>query len=278
MADQPSIFEENKTSQETPENTKTESTANTPAPESTNPLEDLLKEVRNENGDPKYKTVEDALVALKHAQEYIPKVKEEKTQAEQELEALRKEVERLQNLEETVLELTQKQEQTSTNGVALDEEGIAKLVEQTLTKKELEELHRKNQAEVVRVMSEKFGDEAEKVFYSKAQELGLSVEEMNALAARSAKSVLTLLGVTETVAHQQTPKTSPTQGSVNTSAFQPNPQTYLGRETGSVLFGASTEDVKEAVKKASNLAEELAKNGLSTYDLTDPKVYNKYFK
>lgn len=278
MADQPSIFEENKTSQETPENTKTESTANTPAPASTSPLEDLLKEVRNENGDPKYKTVEDALVALKHAQEYIPKVKEEKTQAEQELEALRKEVERLQNLEETVLELTQKQEQTSTNGVALDEEGIAKLVEQTLTKKELEELHRKNQAEVVRVMSEKFGDEAEKVFYSKAQELGLSVEEMNALAARSAKSVLTLLGVTETVAHQQTPKTSPTQGSVNTSAFQPNPQTYLGRETGSVLFGASTEDVKEAVKKASNLAEELAKNGLSTYDLTDPKVYNKYFK
>lgn len=278
MADQPSIFEENKTSQETPENTKTESTANTPAPESTNPLEDLLKEVRNENGDPKYKTVEEALKALKHAQEYIPKVKEEKTQAERELEELRKEVERLQNLEETVLELTQKQEQTSTNGVALDEEGIAKLVEQTLTKKELEELHRKNQAEVVRVMSEKFGDEAEKVFYSKAQELGLSVEEMNALAARSAKSVLTLLGVTETVAHQQTPKTSPTQGSVNTSAFQPNPQTYLGRETGSVLFGASTEDVKEAVKKAANLAEELAKNGLSTYDLTDPKVYNKYFK
>lgn len=278
MADQPSIFEENKTSQETPENTKTESTANTPAPESTNPLEDLLKEVRNENGDPKYKTVEEALKALKHAQEYIPKVKEEKTQAERELEELRKEVERLQNLEETVLELTQKQEQTSTNGVALDEEGIAKLVEQTLTKKELEELHRKNQAEVVQVMTEKFGDEAEKVFYSKAQELGLSVEEMNALAARSAKSVLTLLGVTETVAHQQTPKTSPTQGSVNTSAFQPNPQTYLGRETGSVLFGASTEDVKEAVKKAANLAEELAKNGLSTYDLTDPKVYNKYFK
>lgn len=278
MADQPSIFEENKTAQETPENKETGSTANTAASAPSNPLEDLLREVKNENGEPKYKSVEDALVALKHAQEYIPKVKEEKTQAEKELEALRAEVERLKSLEDTVFDLTQKQEQTSTNGVALDEEGIAKLVERTLTRKEQEEMSRKNQAEVVKTLSEKFGDEAEKVFYNKAQELGLSVDEMNSLAARSAKTVLTLFGVTETVAHKQTTNTSPTQGSVNTAAFQPNPQSFLGREEKSVMFGATTEDIKQAVANAEKLAEELARNGLTTFHLTDPKIYNKFMK
>ena len=274
MADQPSIFTENQNTQETPENNEQ---PNTDTPSTPNPLEDLLKEIRNEQGEPKYKSVEDALVGLKHAQEYIPKVKQEKSEAELELNTLREEVERLKALEETVLELTQKQEQTPTSGVALGEEDIARLVEQTLTNKQKESVQKANQELVVRTLSEKFGEEAEEVFYGKAKELGLTVEEMNALAARSAQSVLTLMGVTETVAHKQTQK-SPTQSSVNTAAFQPNPQSFIGREQTQVTIGATSEDVKRAVDNASKLVEELQRNGLSTYDLTDPKIYQKYFK
>jgi hypothetical protein len=256
--------------------TQEPSAANT-QPTSQNPLDTLLQDIKNERGEPKYKTVEDALIGLKHAQEFIPKVKEEKSAAEKELADLREELNRLKGLEETVFELTQRKEQTSTNGVALNEEDIAKLVERTLTSKQQEELYKKNQQTVVSTLTEKFGKEAENVFYGKAQELGLSVEEMNTLASKNPKAALTLLGVTETVAHKQT-SVSPSPGAINSEGFRQEPQTFLGREEKGVMIGATTADLLQSVERASRLAEELREKGLSTYDLTDPKVYNKFFK
>jgi len=276
MADQPNIFKENEVKQETP--AKEQDTDQVSTTTSDNPYEDLLREIKNEDGNQKYKTVEDALVGLRHAQEYIPKVKDEKTEAEKEVEALRAELEKLKHLEETVYELTQREEQTSTNGVALNEEEIAKLVERTLTSKQQEELRLRNQQEVVSQLTNKFGQEAEKKFYDKAQELGMSVEEMNTLAARTPKAVLTLMGVDEPVAHKQTQTQAPTEGSVSSEGFQPKPQSYLGREANRVTIGATREDISEAVSNAAKLAEELRERGLSTYDLTDPKIYSKYFK
>lgn len=280
MADQPNSIFENNNQQETPavkEEQNNSSTANTAPAQSEQPFAHLLGSILNEKGEPKYKSVEDALVGLKHAQEYIPKIKETATEKEQELQKMREELERLKSLENTVLELTQKQEKASTNGVSLSEEDIAQLVENTLTKKQLVKVQEDNVSQVVNAVSQKFGADAEKVFYTKAQELGLSVEEMNALAARTPKAVLTLLGVSETTAHKQV-NVSPTTGSVNTSAFQPTPESFLGRETTRVTIGATSDELKQAVANSARLAEELQKQGLSTYDLTDPKVYFKYFK
>jgi len=254
-----------------------ESAETTHTPAQQNPWDDLLKEIKNERGEPKYKTVEDALNGLKHAQEFIPKIKQEKTEAELKMEQLEAELARLKGLEDTVFELTQRKEQKSTDGVALNEEEIAKLVERTLTQKQQEEFRRKNQEVVVKAISQKFGADAEKVFYGKAEELGLTVEEMNALASKTPKAVLSLLGISETAAHKQAPL-SPTQGKINSDGFQQTPQTYLGREEKRIMIGATTDDIKQSVDRAAMLAEELRERGLSTYDLTDPKVYSKYFK
>lgn len=275
MADQPNSIFENK--QETPAQEQTMSSEANTAP-STNEASfaDLLSEIRNEKGEPKYKSVQDALVGLKHAQEYIPQIKTQASEKEQELEALRQEVERLKSLENTVLELTQKQENASTNAPSLSEEDIANLVQSTLTKQQQQTLQMQNIQSVVGAVSSKFGEDAERVFYTKAQELGLSVEEMNALAARSPKSVLTLLGVSETAAPKQA-NVSPAAGSVNTSAFQQSRESFLGREKASVLFGATSQDVQQALDRATALVEELQAQGLSTYDLSDPKVYFKHF-
>lgn len=277
MADQPTENIFNADPQITPEGTEQSSAANTASPPQTSSWDTLLMDIKNERGEPKYKTVEDALNGLKHAQEFIPKVKQEKTEAEQKLAEMQEQLNRLQGLENTVFELTQKKEQTSTNGVALNEEDIAQLVERTLTLKQQAEVHKNNQRTVVQALTQKYGSEAENVFYSKAQELGLSVDEINALASKTPKAALSLLGVSEAVAHKQT-NASPTQGKVNSAEFQQSPQTFLGRESNRVMIGATTEDIKQSVDRAALLAEELKAKGLSTYDLTDPKIYSKYFK
>lgn len=275
MSDQ-TIFEQNN-GEQTPASQEQSILATDAAQSQSNPWDNLLKDIKNEKGEPKYKTVEDALNGLKHAQEFIPKIKQEKTEAELKIEQMEAELTRLKGLENTVFELTQKQEQTQTSGVALNEEDIAKLVERTLSQKQQDEFRKKNQEVVVSTLVEQFGKEAETVFYGKAKELGLTVEEMNALAAKTPKAVLSLLGVSEKGAHKQ-PIPSPSPGRINSEGFQQAPQTYLGREENKVMLGATTSDVLKAVDSASKLVEELQSQGLSTYDLTDPKIYSKYFK
>src|SRR5690606_21721942 len=118
------------------------------------PLADLLKDIVNEKGEQKYKTVQDALYGLKHAQEFIPAIKSKASEAEQENDALK---EKLQTLEDTVLELTKRREQQpNTNGAQLDESAIANLIEQTLSKSQKESLQKQNQAAVVSALNGKF--------------------------------------------------------------------------------------------------------------------------
>lgn len=273
MADQPNIFS-NEQQQETPATNNGTANTNTTTQEA--PFADLLGSILNERGEPKYKTVQDALYGLKHAQEYIPQVKAKATEAEDKMHQLEAEVQRLKSLESTVLELTQQREQASTNGVTLGEQDIAQLVERTLTSRQQAEIQKENVKNVVSTLSAKFGAEAEKVFYTKAQEMGLTMEEMNALAAKTPKAVLTLLGVSEQVAHKQT-HNAPVQGSINTSAFQQNPQSFVGREQKSTMIGSTSQDIKEAVDRASAMVDEFAREGITSLDLSNPKLYNKYF-
>lgn len=273
MADQPeSIFETK--SQETPD---TNAAKKEQQEDKKSDYADLLKQIVNEKGEQKYNSLEDALVGLKHAQEFIPKLKEEKKAEEEELERLRQEIDRLKSLEETVLELTRSKTQPETNGKSLSEEDIANLVQQTLTKTQQAELQKKNITTVVTELRSKFGDEAEKVFYEKAQDLGLTVEEMNALAAKTPKAVLTMLGASVDGVHKQ-PNFNPTTGSVNTAAFKPKTNTFLGKSNKNVMLGATSQDILEESAMAKNMVEEIHSQGLTVHDLTDPKIYFKYFK
>lgn len=242
-----------------------------------NPFADLLGTIKNERGEPKYKDLNTALDALKHSQEFIPQLKSDKERVEKELEDARKEIERLKAVEDSVTRLTSGQSpQTTQTSQGLDAEAVANLVTQTLQRRETESTQKANLSSVVNTLQQAFGQDAEKNFYSKANELGISVEEMNTLAAKSPKAVYDLFGLSSknTSTSGKLPQTSP---SINTAGYQPQKESFVGRNIKPVILGASTEELNQERANAATLVEELHSQGLSTYDLTDPKVYFKHF-
>lgn len=271
MSDQASIFNANQSGEDL---TNKGSASNASNVQPNAQLETLLLEIKNERGEPKYKTIEEALIGLKNAQEYIPTLKQTLSQKEQELADAKRKADEVEELKRVVQELTAGKQSTPTGeSPAITPQQVAELVEQALEKKQTQAQQSANVSTVLTATQQAFGDKAEEVFYSRASELGLSKQEINALAAKSPKVVLQLLGIKE--AAKQTP--SPTQGTVNTSGFQPSVDTFIGRNNKPTLLGATSQDVIEESRAARKMVDELHAQGKSVHDLTDPKVYNKLF-
>lgn len=242
-------------------------------------LTNLLNGIKNERGEPKYKTLKDAIIGLQNAQTYIPDLKKSLSERDQEIETLRKEANRIAELEDTVRNLTEQRSDGGTQPRSLTAQEIAELVNRsldtTLSQRETVKTQKQNLDLVVGSMTAAFGADAEKKFYDKATELGMSVEEFNALAAKSPKMVLSALGVSD----KQAPRTSspPTQGTINSTGLTPRTDTFVGRNTKSTLIGATTQDIQNEGQLARQMVEELHNTGRSVHDLTDPKVYFKHF-
>lgn len=275
MSDQDtSIF--NKTVQTSEQTNEAQSNGVSPSQDSTL-VKTLLGEIKNENGQQKYNSLEDALKALKHSQEFIPQLKNENQTFQSKLESLQSEVEKLRGVEATVNQLLSNQSSTPTSAPSLDENAITKLVQQTLSKREVEALQQANVTKVVQSVQAKFGTEAEKVFYTKAQELGMSIQQMNALAASSPAAVLNLLGVQSVEGQKQTmPSTVPP--GINTAGFQPKQDSYIGRNQKKVEIGATSRELSEELNASRKMIEELAQQGMSVDDLSNPRNYFKLFK
>lgn len=71
---------------------------------------------------------------------------------------------------------------------------VESLVEQTLAKREREAKVAQNIASVEQALTESFGTEARAMVQQKAQDLGLSIERMQELAAESPQAFLSLVG------------------------------------------------------------------------------------
>jgi hypothetical protein len=238
---------------------------------------DLLSSIKNERGEPKYKDVQTALEALRHSQEFIPQLKSDKEKTEQQLAALSVEVERLKTIEQSITQLNlQNTQQQATPAPQFSKDDVAQLVNQTLTKREVEILQRNNLNSVVESVQKAHGDKAQEVFYGKAKELGMSVEQINSLAAQSPSAVLKLFGIDKGVIPQVTGLPN-VGGSVNTAGIQPNIESYIGRNKSTALVGATTADLQAERDNSKKLVEELHSQGFSTSDLTDPKVFAKRF-
>ena len=240
------------------------------------PLATLLGSIKNERGEPKYKSLEDALNALKHSQEYIPTLKQTKDELEQKLNDLMPQVNKVAELERVVQELTQRKpaESVTPTQAGLNEEQVAELVSRTLTRQQQQAVQQTNVQSVANTVKARFGDQSEAVFYGKAKELGMSNDEFNALAARTPKAVLKLLGIDDTAAPARQPFT-PTR--VNTEGFTPAVDSYIGRNKNRAMTGATTQDLNQESANAARMVEELAAQGMSINDLTNPKNYNKFF-
>jgi hypothetical protein len=267
MTDQSSIFTENQNSGEaTPPNS-----AQTP-----NPLENLLKEIKNDKGEPKYASVEAALNALKHSQEYIPNLSQQLKDREAELEETRKIAAKTKELEATLQRIVD--QQTSQPGSTVDPQEVAKIAASLVTKsideKTKAEVTQNNLKTVIATVQGKFGSEAEKVFYEKANEIGMSVQEFNTLAASNPKAVFKILGIEGNIPANGNPSANST---VNTANSAPNKQTFIRKNDVPYRVGSTTQELNQEAANARKLVEELHAQGKTIQDLTNPAVYFKTF-
>ena len=274
MSDPTSIFTNQSNQQATPaSNSDNGNAANV---QNNDPYADLLGSIKNERGEPKYKTLQDAIIALKHSQDYIPQLTTQLSQKDSELATARQEAAKIAELERSIAALTthQTSQQSNTQTPSVTEEQIAEFVNRSLTRKQAEDTQAINLSRVVSEMQTKFGTDAEKAFYTKATELGMSVEAFNKLAATTPMAVLSLMGVTVAT---KPAVTNQNGSSFNTEAFQPAQDSFIGRNQKPMLIGATTQDMRNEAISAKKMVDQLHAEGKTVHDLTDPKVYFKMF-
>lgn len=238
----------------------------------------MLASIKNENGEQKYKTVEDAIKALSHSQAFIEQLKQETATARAEAERAKAEASKIAEMEKAVQELLQGSKQSqapATPTQTIDEASIANIVQKTLTETQQKTIREQNLSQVVKKLQEKFGTTVETEFYGKAQELGFSKAEINDLAAKSPAAVFRIFGITD--GGKQT-TASPNQSTVNTTNFNQNSDSFVRANTKSTLSGATTQEVMDEQKASRQMVDELHAQGKSVHDLTDPKVYFQTFK
>lgn len=266
MSDQTSIFNESQPS-----------TTATPGGSTPNPsqqpdeLATLLSQVKNENGEPKYKTVKDALVGLAHAQSHIQTLLTEKRTVEEELGTLRPVATKVTELEGLVRRLTESSTTAATPAQGMSEEAVATLVEQTLTRQQQAQVATANLGKVVEAVKKVHGDKAEEFFYTKAKELGMTQQQVNELAARTPVAVLKLLSI-DAPAPQAISTTS-----VNTTGLTPITESAIGRNKKKLEVGATHAEIMAEAREAKRMVDELAEKGISIDDLTKPSLYFKHF-
>lgn len=213
-----------------------------------NTYDDLLRNIRNpETGEPKYKTLEDALKALAHTQEFIPQLQQENAQYKKDLELSREELAKSAGALEALDRLAQPQaiENATPAPQAPDERAIDELVERALNKRQTQAQQKENKEKVIKQLTEKYGDKAGEQFYAKAEQLGLDRKTMNELAAKSPDAVLAYFG------ESKAPSVQPNTGTVKSEGIEPPKKQFgpLSAPAKSVMVGATTNDLVEEMRR-----------------------------
>lgn len=272
MTDSNSLFQ---ATQETPGGEDNQGgSPNTPA---ASPLDTLLKTIKNERGEQKYRSVEEALVGLSHAQSYIPEVKNELRTAQAQLAELQKQAEKVNTLEQTILELTQRGKEKETPTSSISEESIAGIVASQMQALKQQDVATSNAQTVRNAIIKQFGEKAADVFNAKAAELGMTPEDLTQIAVKSPKAALAMIGVSGDNAPKQF-KTSPAGTQVRSDGTPGRAQSLIGNKDAFKLrLGATSSDVMAMKHNSDQLLEELRENGVSVHDMTDPSTYFKIF-
>lgn len=197
----------------------------------------------------KYKTVEDALKSVPHAQAHIQKLEEELAAKNEALMKAKAVEDLLEELKKTGQPPTPAQ-QAQIAEVKVDPNEIIKTVDQVVAQRlaaqEQARLAQANTTSVVKAFTQKFGAESEKEYIKIAQESGLSIESLNRLAATSPAAVLKLAGIQVGQEVNHTPNR--TVGNVNTEAFRN--QTTQGQTQSARVVGGKTSDLVSAWRNA----------------------------
>lgn len=138
----------------------------------------------------KYQSPEDALKSVPHAQKHIETLESELAEAREELSKRRTTQELIDEIKSGV------QPTATTMPVGeLNQDSVMDLVNQTLSIRETQAKAKTNADQVAKAFTSQYGQEAEKTYNSIANDLGLSVAQLNELAAASPKVVLKAAGL-----------------------------------------------------------------------------------
>ena len=193
----------------------------------------------------KYSTLEAAYASIAPAQNHIATIEAENASLKQLLEGQR-----------TTRELMDEFRSTQANGQTspapqVRQQDISTLVNQELTKIEQVKTKAQNNRTVAQRFMKQYGSKGEEVYNQLATDSGLTVADLNIIAANSPTAVFKMAGL----AYQQQPQVTPTSaGSVNTQAYQAEP-------TGDLNSKVKSFDTKD-VKTAWAIAGEKARKNL----------------
>lgn len=206
-----------------------------------------LMSIKNERGEPKYNSIETALDALKHSQEYIPQIKSEAERWKAEAERLQAELAQRASIEDTIAKFTTQRtpeapSTTTEAPKALDESAVEAMLQRALTAREQKQLAEQNLSAVSAQLTQKYGEKAKEVLASKAAELGMSMESVKQIASSSPSAVL---------AWFNTSSPAPSGAPVRSTVSLPDTprDAELKSPSKSLLRGASSKDQIEFLKK-----------------------------
>jgi len=193
----------------------------------------------------KYATQDAALASIPHAQNHISTL-------EQELLTLKEELTKRKTTEDLLAELKESNymentsNETVTNSSGLTQEQVSQIVQESLVLREQESVSSSNVKQVVDTFVNTFGDtsKANEMFTKVASESGLSVSDLNRLAASSPNAVLKLAGIDKP---SSPPLAAKLTSSINTEALDRNtPDSSLSAR----VISGSTKDLVGAWKNA----------------------------
>jgi hypothetical protein len=206
---------------------------------------DALKELVGEGK--KYKTVDDAIASLPHAQNHISTL-------ESELAELRSKVSGMKTAEELIAEMkrqeTPKVDDNQPKGVSPEE--ISQLVERVLNQKSTEQTQLSNARKVVDTFKEAYGDKAVEMYNKIAQENGIPVHQLDMMAKTSPQVILKLANIQKPQAGQSGKIISDQSVNTQQPAFDPN-SIKVGKHATTKDMTRAWRAAGEAIKQELNL-------------------------
>jgi len=240
---------------------KESGTEKEPQPEPNQPQLDLdalaakIANIQNEDGTPKYTSVDKAVESIQPKEEFIEKLKAEGVEKDAKFEALEKRFNELENkvtIEEQVAkriaDSTGQNEQPST--VNVDEQVLGDLVATQLNKIKTKETREANASKFLQAIAAET-DNPENYIAEKAKESGLGTDFFSDLIARNPDAALKLIGSDKKIDPSSTPS------NVNTAGFQEK------TETNKPTSGLFTTTKKRESDATQVYQEALKKHGLT---------------
>lgn len=253
---------------------------------------DMLASIKNENGEQKYKNINEALKALANAQDYIPKLHSRIDALEAKQQGLEKSYEESLSIADRLDKILQEQRNQqeylgSLQNKELDdppppppepkeaptfnEEEMYKNFRGRMEEEEKANIRSNNINTVSQTVLSMYGEKSKEFLNSKLADLGMSMEALESIAAQSPKAALSLIGI------KGTKQSNEIGSNFNTAGFKTYEDSQIKRNT-KTLLGASSEDVTQEFRNAGEMVKQLKDQGIAMNDLTDPKNYFKLFK